>query len=97
MLFPAVFGMGLTADLIDWSSPKLRNEGIEQIGQMIEKLFSWQIARGRNFFVATHPTKPFGGDVFAPLIKKVGKGRYFVRHNRIMASPLATRNPALQT
>src|SRR6476646_9509974 len=64
---------------------------------MIEQLFFWQIGRGRNFSVATHPTKPFCGDVFAPLIKKVGKGRHFVRHYRIMPSPLTTRNPALQT
>jgi hypothetical protein len=35
---------------------------------MIEQLFFWQLARGRNFSVATQPTKPFGGDVFAPLM-----------------------------
>src|SRR4029077_14152869 len=64
---------------------------------MIEQLFFWQIGRGRNFSVATHPTKPFCGDIFAPLTKKVGKGRHFVRHYRIMPSPLTTPNPALQT
>ena len=84
LLFPPNFAMGLTVDLIDGCSPELLNEGIEQIGQMIEKLFSWQIIRGRNFSVATHPTKPFGGDFLAPLIKEVCEGGYVVRHNRMM-------------
>src|SRR5258705_12245718 len=54
---------------------------------MIKKLFSWQIARGRNFSVATHPTKPFGDDFLASLIKAVCEGRYVVRHNWIMLFP----------
>ena len=35
VVFPPIFAMGMTVVLIDWCSPKLRNEGIEQIGQMI--------------------------------------------------------------
>ena len=84
LLFPPNFAMGLTVDLSDGCSPELLNEGIEQIGQMIEKLFSWQIIRGRNFSVATHPTKPFGGDFLAPLIKEVCEGGDVARHNRMM-------------
>jgi hypothetical protein len=52
-------------------------------------------ARPRKEFFCRDAPDEAGGDVFAPLIKKVGKGRYFVRHNRTMAPPLATRNPRL--